>query len=76
VFDEDMTSQDLCDLGETTFLLWWQNIEPPKVKDKGKKNTGKEKKTEDEDKDKDKDKNKDKHKPKNKRGYTRGGNKR
>ena len=31
-FDEDMTGQDLLDLGDITFLLWWQNIKPPKEK--------------------------------------------
>jgi hypothetical protein len=30
-FDSDMTGEDLRDLGETTFLLWWQNIKPPPV---------------------------------------------
>ena len=30
-FDEDMSGQDLQDLGDETFLLWWQNIVPPRV---------------------------------------------
>jgi hypothetical protein len=29
-FDEEMTGQDLVALGEETFLLWWQNVKPPK----------------------------------------------
>jgi hypothetical protein len=31
-FDEDMTGQDLVDLGDVPFLLWWQNIKPPTVR--------------------------------------------
>lgn len=31
-FDEDMTGKDLVDLKDKCFLLWWQNIEPPKQK--------------------------------------------
>ena len=31
-FDEDMTGDDLKMLDQKTFLLWWQNVEPPKVK--------------------------------------------
>ena len=30
-FDEDMTGQDLADLDDETFLLWWQNFKPPPV---------------------------------------------
>jgi hypothetical protein len=30
--DGDMTGQDLVDLGDKTFLLWWQNVQPPPVK--------------------------------------------
>jgi hypothetical protein len=28
-FDMDMTGQDLVDLEDVTFLLWWQNVKPP-----------------------------------------------
>jgi hypothetical protein len=44
-FDQDMTGHDLVDLGDVPFLLWWQNIQPPKKKipkkvpEKKKKNT-------------------------------------
>jgi hypothetical protein len=31
-FDDDMTLQDLADLGEEKFLLWFQMIDPPKAK--------------------------------------------
>ena len=30
-FEQDMTAQDLFDLGDTTFLLWWQCVEAPKI---------------------------------------------
>jgi hypothetical protein len=30
-FDGAMSGSDLAELGPTTFLLWWQNIAPPKV---------------------------------------------
>jgi len=30
-FDGDMTGEDLAQLGDTPFLLWWQNIKPPTV---------------------------------------------
>ena len=30
-FEDDMTGQDLVDLDEDTFLLWWQNVKPPTV---------------------------------------------
>jgi hypothetical protein len=28
-FDGEMTGQDLKDLGDEEFLLWWQNVKPP-----------------------------------------------
>jgi hypothetical protein len=28
-FDGEMTGQDLKDLGDECFLLWWQNVKPP-----------------------------------------------
>ena len=28
-FEEEMTGQDLADLEDETFLLWWQNVKPP-----------------------------------------------
>lgn len=31
-FDEEMTGQDLQDLGEECFLLWWQNVRAPRPK--------------------------------------------
>ena len=31
LFDVEMTGQDLYDLNDDTFLLWWQNIKPPVV---------------------------------------------
>jgi hypothetical protein len=31
-FDDEMSGQDLRDLGDLTFLLWWQNVKAPKVK--------------------------------------------
>jgi hypothetical protein len=31
-FEEEMTGQDVVELGDETFLLWWQNIAPPKIK--------------------------------------------
>ena len=37
-FDAAMSGSDLAELGETTFLLWWQNVDPPKV-EKPKKPT-------------------------------------
>jgi hypothetical protein len=36
-FDSPMTGGDLADLGENTFLLWWQNVQRPPVKGNGKK---------------------------------------
>jgi hypothetical protein len=30
-FEQDMTGQDLADLDDETFLLWWQNFKPPPV---------------------------------------------
>jgi hypothetical protein len=30
-FDEVMSGQDLVDLGDETFLLWWQNVKAPPV---------------------------------------------
>jgi hypothetical protein len=36
-FDSPMTGGDLADLGENTFLLWWQNVQRPPVKGTGKK---------------------------------------
>ena len=30
-FEESMSEQDLVDLDDTTFLLWWQNVKPPAV---------------------------------------------
>lgn len=30
-FDAEMTGQDLVDLDDECFLLWWQNIRPPAV---------------------------------------------
>ena len=43
-FEADMTGQDLVDLGDETFLLWWQNIEPPKVPDQKRATIAKSKK--------------------------------
>jgi hypothetical protein len=45
-FDEEMTGQDLVDLGEECFLLWWQNVQAPKPKStRKKKATAKSKKS-------------------------------
>ena len=46
---EDMTGQDLVDLGDENFLLWWQEVEVPKPKPektpkKGKDNPKKKRK--------------------------------
>ena len=30
-FDDAMTGQDLVDLGDVSFLIWWQNIKPPAI---------------------------------------------
>jgi hypothetical protein len=30
-FDDQMTGQDLFDLDDNTFLLWWQNVKPPAI---------------------------------------------
>jgi hypothetical protein len=30
-FDAEMTGQDLVDLDDMTFLIWWQNLKPPPV---------------------------------------------
>jgi hypothetical protein len=30
-FDDTMTGQDLVDLGDVSFLIWWQNVKPPAV---------------------------------------------
>ena len=34
--EDDMTGQDLVDLEDQEFLIWWQNIKPPKAKPKTK----------------------------------------
>jgi hypothetical protein len=36
-FDDQMTGQDLVDLDDVTFLIWWQNIKPPPVQKPKKK---------------------------------------
>jgi hypothetical protein len=30
-FDSEMTGEDLRDLDDVTFLIWWQNVKPPPV---------------------------------------------
>ena len=30
-FEDEMTGGDLVELGEETFLMWWENIQPPAV---------------------------------------------
>jgi hypothetical protein len=30
-FNDPMTGQDLVDLGDHTFLIWWQNVKPPPI---------------------------------------------
>lgn len=36
-FDDEMTGQDLVELDEETFLLWWQQVEIPKAKPTAKR---------------------------------------
>jgi hypothetical protein len=43
-FDDTMTGQDLVDLEDVSFLIWWQNIKPPAIpKTKPATNTSKKK---------------------------------
>ena len=30
-FEDEMSTEDLVNLGEETFLLWWQNVQQPKI---------------------------------------------
>jgi hypothetical protein len=40
-FDDDMTGQDLVDLDDVPFLLWWQNVLMPPPKKAPRKKSGK-----------------------------------